>query len=416
MIVPQLLLWNRGVVRVPNGKEIVADVSSRWLRGMRRSGRTGLAAQLILALALCSVARDPGSQEVYVALAEGKVTVDRTAAVAALAVHLDDLDADGRFSGVVLVARGHDVLFSRAYGLADRAKGVTNRVDTLFNLGSLGKMFTAVAILQLVEEGRLSIESLIADVLPDYPNASVAQTVSIHHLLTHTAGMGDCFSGEFFTTPSEQLKTVDGYLPLFVHKRLRFVPGGQFAYSNEGYIVLGLIIERVSGQAYDEYIREHIFEPAGMVRSEFADLDVVPPNLAIGYTTLDADGAETGVVRENTSLMPVRGTPAGGAYSTALDLLHFVPALLDHRLLSPESTALLLRGKVELRPGLSYAYGLFDKIVEGERVIGHTGGAPGVCNLLDANLDSGYSVIVLSNSDAGCLSVLSGYLADSPLP
>jgi CubicO group peptidase (beta-lactamase class C family) len=270
----------------------------------------------------------------------------------------------------------------------------------------MGKMLTSVAILQLVEQSALSLDGRIVEYLPDYPNREVAEQVTIHHLLTHTAGMGDCFEGEFFTTPRDQLRTLEGYLPLFVDDALQFEPGTQWAYSNEGYIVLGLIIEEVTGQDYWDYVGEKVLAPAGMENTDGYALEADVPNRAVGYTTFDAEGNDTGALAENTPLMPVVGTSAGGSFSTVEDLLSFTNALLDHVLLSPESTELLLEGKVEVREGRHYAYGFFDRIIRDQRVVGHGGGAPGVCTLMDIFFDSGYTVIVLSNSDQDCFPVL----------
>ena len=319
---------------------------------------------------------------------------------------IDELGATGQFSGAALIALDGVPVYSAAYGLARRSPDLPNQIDTKFDLGSMGKMFTSVAILQLVEQGALSLDDRIVDAVPDYPNQEVAEQVTVHHLLTHTAGMGDCFEGEFFATPRDQLRTVEGYLPLFVDDPLQFEPGSEWAYSNEGYIVLGLIVEQVTGQSYWDYVGEHIFAPAGMANSGAYDLEAEVPNRATGYTTLDAEGNETGSPAENTPLMPVVGTPAGGSYSTVEDLLRFTNALLSYRLLSPESTALLLEGKVEIREGRRYAYGFFDRTIRGQRVVGHGGGAPGVCTMMDIFFDSGYTVIVLSNSDQDCVPVL----------
>ena len=316
---------------------------------------------------------------------------------------INDLGTRGQFAGAVLIAKDGAPVYLAAYGLASRSPDVPNQTDTKFNLGSMNKMFTAVAILQLVEQGRLSLDGRISDYWPDYPNQEVARDVTIHHLLTHTAGMGDCFEGEFFTTPTDQLRTVEGYLPLFVDDPLQFEPGTQFAYSNEGYIVLGLIIEKVTGQSYWEYVRENVYLPSGMFNTGAYELDTVVPNIAIGYTTLDGQMNETGTLADNTPLMPIKGTPAGGGYSTVEDLLSFSNALLGHRLLSPESTELLLAGKVEVREGRQYAYGFFDRIIGTQRVVGHGGGAPGVCTFMEMYLDSGYTFIVLSNTDQECI-------------
>jgi CubicO group peptidase (beta-lactamase class C family) len=318
-----------------------------------------------------------------------------------------------QFAGAVLIAEDGAPVHMAAYGLASRSPDVPNQTDTKFNLGSMNKMFTAVAILQLVEQGRLSLDGRISDYLPDYPNQEVAQEVTIHHLLVHTSGMGDCFEGDFFTTPRDQLRTVEGYLPLFVDDPLQFEPGTQFAYSNEGYIVLGLIIEEVTGQSYWDYVMENIYLPSGMSQTDSYELDTEVPNLAIGYTTVDAEGNETGVLADNTPLMPIKGTPAGGGYSTVEDLLNFSNALLGYRLLSPESTELLLEGQVEVRRDIECAYGFFDKTIGEQRVVGHTGGAPGVCAFMEMFLDSGYTVIVLSNTDQGCMPVM-GFLWEHP--
>jgi D-alanyl-D-alanine carboxypeptidase len=334
--------------------------------------------------------------------------------ILAIQAYVDDLAANEQFSGVVLIARDGKPILWEAYGVADRTHGIPNQVDTRFNLGSMNKMFTAVAIMQLVEEGKLSVEATIAEVLPDYPNRQVAEAVTIHQLLTHTAGMGDCFAGEFFTTPREQLKTVAGYLPLFVDKPLQFKPGTGIAYSNEGYIVLGLIVEEITGQSYFDYVQENIYRPAGMVNTGAFELDTAVPDRAIGYTTMDAEGNQLDTLMDHTPLMPIKGTPAGGGYSTAEDLLRFTVALREHRLLSSESTETLLEGKARIREDAHFAYGFLDETLRGRRIVSQGGNAPGVCNFMDLYIDLGYTVIVLSNTDMGCLAVMEFFM-ENPL-
>jgi len=326
---------------------------------------------------------------------------------------ITDLGTTGQFAGAVLIAKDGTPVFISAYGLASRSPDVPNQIDTKFNLGSMDKMFTAIAILQLFEQGRLSLDGRISDYWPDYPNQEVARKVTIHQLLVHTSGLGDCFEGDFFTTPKDQLRTLEGYLPLFVDDPLQFEPGTQFAYSNEGYIVLGVIIEQVSGQSYWNFVKENIFQPSGMSDTHAYELDTEVLNRAIGYTTQDAQGNETGALADNTPLMPIKGTSAGGGYSTVEDLLNLSNALLGYRLLSPEPTELLLAGKVEIREDYQYAYGFFDRVISGQRVVGHGGGAPGVCTSMEMYLDSGYTIIVLSNSDQGCFPILE-FLREHP--
>ena len=217
-----------------------------------------------------------------------------------------------------------------------------------------------------------------------------------------------------FNADPHGYRSNEDYLPLFVDEPLLFAPGTGWSYSNAGYVVLGLIIERVSGQTYDAYVREHVFEPSGMEDTAAYGVEEADPDLAVGYTTQDIEGNETGVLRANTALMPGRGFAAGGGYSTAGDLLRFRTALLSRALLRPESTELLLTGKVDMSERARYAYGFMDRTDAGQRAVGHTGGAPGICSFLWTYPDTGWTAIVLSNSDSGCLPVLQ-YLRDNPL-
>ena len=325
--------------------------------------------------------------------------------VALIQTYLEDQAALGDFSGSVLIAEGGIPVFQQAFGLADRSLDLTNQIDTKFNLGSMDKMFTAVAIMQLVERGELSLDEKVGEYLLDYPDLEIAETVTIHHLLTHTSGMGNYFDSPLYEETHDQIRSLDDYLTLFAGTPLQFPPGGQFGYSNSGYFVLGLIIEAVSGQSYYDYVHEHIFDPAGMDDTASYEYDAGTPNLAVGYTTLDWEGNDNGQITDNTSMLPLRGGSAGGGYSTAPDLLAFSNALLNYQLLSPDSTRLLLEGKVPLLNNSQYAYGFFDRRVHGQRVVGHGGGFPGICSILSMYPELEYTVIVLTNSDNDCRAV-----------
>lgn len=318
---------------------------------------------------------------------------------------LEDHAAAGEFSGSVLIARNRTPVLQEAYGLADRSLDLPNQVDTKFNLGSMDKMFTAVSIMQLVEQGEVTLQEKVGTYLPNYPNPEVADSVTIHQLLIHTSGLGNYFDSPLYLDRHDQIRSLADYLALFADEPLLFQPGAQFGYSNSGYIVLGLIIEAVSGQSYYDYVQEHIFEPSGMGNSACYELDAGTPNLAIGYTTLDRDGNDTGQVTDNASMLPMRGGSAGGCYSTAPDLLAFCNALLGEQLLSPESTALVLKGKIQIADTVQYAYGFFDRTVRGYRKVGHGGGFPGICSIVGMYPELDYTVIILSNSDADCLPV-----------
>jgi len=315
---------------------------------------------------------------------------------------LEELVENDKFSGAVLVALDGKSVFHEAYGMANWEKQIPNNLDTKFNLGSMDKMFTAVAIMQLVEQGRISLQAKAGEYLPYYPNREVIDSITIHQLLTHTSGMGDYFNHESYPDVHNKLRSLDDYLPLFVDTPLLFQPGLKFRYSNSGFIVLGLIIEAVSGESYYDYVRAHIFEPAGMKDTACYEVDAGTPNLAIGYTTYDHEWNDTGVITDNSWFIPMRGASAGGGYSTTSDLLAFANALMGQRLLNAESTTLLLKGKVDREANVKYAYGFVDSTIAGHRMVGHGGGAEGICSFLNIYPELGYTFIVLTNTDSGC--------------
>jgi CubicO group peptidase (beta-lactamase class C family) len=305
----------------------------------------------------------------------------------AFAAWLRERTKAGGFSGAVLVARDGTPVLAQAGGLANRTRNLANRVDTRFNIGSLGKMFTAIAIAQLVEKGRLSFDDPIGNYISGFPRV-VADRVTIGQLLTHTSGLGDVFMRWHPTAPSKL--DVSDLMPRIVREPLQFEPGSRFAYSNSGYVVLGAVIEMVTGQNYYDYLRKHIFAPAGMTHTGWYTPDQMP-NIARGYTQVDTSGTW------------VAGNPSGGAYSTVGDLLGFAQALLDHKLLSPQITANVLAGKVDTpRPGPArtrYGYGFEEEQRRGVRIVGHGGGEPGIEAQLRIFPGVGYTVVVLANRD-----------------
>jgi CubicO group peptidase (beta-lactamase class C family) len=315
-----------------------------------------------------------------------------------LEAYLKRLVAGDRFSGTVLVAKDGKELFKKAYGLASHAYRVPNRIDTKFNLGSMNKMFTGVAVAQLVEQGKLSYSDPVIQHLPDYPNRSAAEKVTVHHLLTHTSGMGSYFNSQFMEASRDRYRSVQDYFPLFASEPLAFEPGQRWQYSNSGFMLLGALIEKVSGQSYFNYVREHIYKPAGMTNTDAYEMDRDVPNLAVGYTRM---GAPAGERRNNLYLHVIKGGPAGGGFSTVEDLFRFDRALRGHKLLSSGATDTLLTGKVEtgLQGNEKYAYGFSDQRINGTRVVGHGGGFPGINSQLDMYLDLGYTVAVMSNYD-----------------
>lgn len=308
--------------------------------------------------------------------------------------HLKTLEKNNYFSGVVLIAHNGKTVFEQAYGLSNRADNIPNRIDTKFNLASMNKMFTSLAIVKLASEAKISVDEKVGKYLPDFPNKAVRDSVTIAHLLTHTSGMSS-FWEELDKQPKEKFKSVSDYLPLFVDKKLVSKPGEKMLYSNSGYMVLGLIIEKISGMSYDDYVRKNIFIPSGMMDTDSYELDEAIPNLAIGYTM---SVEKPGHWKNNTYSNVVKGTPAGGGFSTAQDLLKFANALQKNILLDKSATENYTKGRVKYRDGM-YGFGIIENTVNGHRIIGHTGGHFGIANELMMIPDLGYTVIILTNSE-----------------
>jgi D-alanyl-D-alanine carboxypeptidase len=332
-------------------------------------------------------------------------------ALKGLSARADKLAGEDELSGAVLVAKDGRVLFSHAYGLADRKRRIPNTLRTRFRIGSMNKMFTAVATLQLVEAGKVKLAAPLGTYLPDYPNRDVATKVTIHQLLTHTGGTGDIFGPDFDAHRAE-LRTLADYVKLYGKRGLEFKPGSRWAYSNYGFILLGVVIEKVTGQSYYDYVHAHIYAPAGMTSSGSLPENRAVPDRSIGYTKPPGTTAWT----PNTDTLPYRGTSAGGGYSTVEDLTRFAHALLSHKLLGPDATKLLITGKVKAGPGARYAYGFEDaRDANGNGWIGHGGGAPGINGDLRIYPKSGYVVAVLANIDPPAAQRISEYL-DPRLP
>ena len=305
----------------------------------------------------------------------GAPSTDADAALAGrIATYVAAQTKAGEFSGVVLLSRRGSTIYSGAFGLASVEYGVPNTIDTAFNLGSIDKVMTRIAIEQLVEAHRLTLDQTIGDLLPDYPNAS-AKIVTVRQLLDMSSGIGDFFGPQFQATPKDKIRSLADYVPLFANEPLAFAPGSDHKYSNGGYIVLGLIVERISKQSYYDYVRTHIFEPAGMTSSGWPQRDDPAARVATGYTNESEDGPSQ-TRRNNIYTAPARGSSAGGGYATAPDLVKFAAALQSGKLLTRDDADRLFGG------GLGVA-----------------GGAPGINADLEMDAQSGYVLVVLSNYD-----------------
>ena len=299
--------------------------------------------------------------------------------------------AEDGFSGVVLIAKDGKPFFHKAYGLANRDFDVPNRPDTKFNIGSINKVFTQVAIAQLAAQGKLSLSDTIRKHLPDYPSPA-ADKITVQQLVTMTSGLGDFFGERYDATPKTKLRTLSDFLALFVNEPLLFEPGTSRRYSNAGYIVLGLIIEKASGQAYHDYVRKHVFLPAGMKDTDAYPQDSVVSNRAMGYTREGANGPQPGPKHNNIYALPARSSSAGGGYSTAPDLLAFDAAMRADKILSPAWTDWYFSDKEKAPVAGAPAR-------KHSGAGGFAGGTAGVNAVIETDLDTGYSIVVLSNDD-----------------
>lgn len=323
----------------------------------------------------------------------------------ALEARLDQATAADSFSGVVLLAKDGKPIFQTARGLADRERRQKVSMQTKFRLGSMNKMFTAVAVLQLRERGKLSLDDTLAQWLPDYPNAELAKSVTLHHLLTHTGGTGDIF-GPLYQQHRSELTSHQAYIDLYGQRGLEFTPGARFAYSNYGFVLLGRVIEKASGESYYDYVREHVYQPAKMTATGSEPESERVTDRSVGYRR-GPDG-----LKPNVDFLPPCGTAAGGGYSTAEDLLRFADALESHRLLSEESTQLLMTGKIRTDPRAMYAYGFSERNYNGIHTFGHGGGAPGMNGELAILPGSGHVVVVLANLDPPAAGELANFIIE----
>ncbi|MBA7702453.1 D-aminopeptidase [subsurface metagenome] len=297
------------------------------------------------------------------------------------------------FSGTVLIARGEELLLEYACGEASKRFHVPNNIDTKFNLGSMNKMFTATAIAQLVEKGLLPYQDPISKYVDEsWLPKEITSKITIHHLLTHTSGLGSYFNETYSKGSRELYRTVEDFRPLVKGEKPAFEPGKRFRYSNTGMLLLGVVIESVTGQSYFDYIRKNIYEPAGMKNSDSYEMDYPVENLAIGYS-LDRK-SEYGW-QNNLFKHVIKGGPAGGGFSTVGDLHRFAQALQTGKLVLVDSLKTLWKD----HSGENYGYGF--GVVQGPngKVVGHGGGFPGINGQLDIYLDKGYIVAVLSNYD-----------------
>jgi CubicO group peptidase (beta-lactamase class C family) len=289
-------------------------------------------------------------------------------------------------SGTVLVGRNGRPLLVEAYGLANRTYGVPNRIETRFSIASTSKMFTAVAIAQLVADGKVALDDKLAEYVPDLPTPEAAQKIEIRHLLSHTSGMGGLVRKMMQNPEAAPIDLLRG-------DSLRFEPGTRASYSNGGFIMLGEVIETVTDTTYEGYLDEHVFGPAGMTDTYIRRPGNVHPQVATGYRK---QYAETGTRFHRANIGGLSGNPAGSANSTVLDLLRFATALQQGTLVDPAVLRTFTSVQSKIAGGRrGYGYGF--EVAEDGTVYGHGGNFEGVETGMDIYRESGFVVIVLSN-------------------
>jgi CubicO group peptidase (beta-lactamase class C family) len=312
----------------------------------------------------------------------------------------DEMD---KFSGVIHVSLEGEVVYEKSVGFADRSNETVNTIDTSFGIASGAKLFTAVAIMKLVEAGKLSLNDRLKDLI-DVNLKNIDDDVSVHHLLTHTSGIEDYFdeSGDndyadsFGGIPNGKLRKVADFLPLIEDKGMKFRPGESVSYSNAGYIFLGLIVEAVSKMEFHNFVESKILKPCRLNSTGYHELDSMPEKTATGYIDAEDDDSWT----SNIFSIPAKGGPDGGIFTTAGDLIRFWNILLDGKFLSKEYVDMILNPQVRMNQIIEYGYGVYilrEKEVAKKYFI--MGMDPGVSFRYSYYPENGYSIVVLGNSE-----------------
>ncbi|WP_199621295.1 serine hydrolase domain-containing protein [Paenibacillus alkalitolerans] len=309
---------------------------------------------------------------------------------------------DNPFSGAVLFKNNGNT-FEQGYGYANRSERIQNTVYTRFGIASGCKIFTAVAISQLVQSGAITFDTLLKDCV-NIPFPNFDPNITIHQLLTHSSGIPDYFDEEIMdkfeelwkSTPMYSIQSPRDFFPMFQNNQMKYVPGEKFSYSNSGYILLGLIIEEVTGIDFTTYVESNIFQRCGMTYSGYFSMDRLPERTALGY--IDSDSSW----RTNVYSVPIKGGPDGGAFTTVHDLANFWDALFSNDLLSPEYTALLLTPHIKNTDHIYYGYGVWIQILN-DKVFKYyvMGSDPGVSMQSSVYANQNSQAHIIGNTNKG---------------
>jgi len=295
------------------------------------------------------------------------------------------------FSGAVLVAREGKIVYEAAFGYADKKNEIPNTINTKFSVGSIGKTFTGVLIMQLVEQGKIKLTDTLDMYLPDFPFPEKSK-IQIQHLLNHTSGLGNYFSHKDYEAKIPVLRKINDALKLVYDQEPLFEPGTKYCYSNSGMLILGAVIEKISGMSYQNYLKKQLLDPLGMNDTGIYYPEDNVSNRAIGYS-------RTG--DKNYRIETENEFPAfsdGGLYSTVRDMLRYDTALRENRLLSPSTKDIMF---TVTPPAENYGLGWEKLIFKGDEYVGHVGGCPGFAADYKSFLKDHILIIVLSNYTDG---------------
>lgn len=324
---------------------------------------------------------------------------------------IHNLQSNNQFSGTALVKNEDQIIVEVSYGYANRSEQIKNQTDTRYGIASGCKLFTSIAICQLVEEGEISFDSTLRDCL-DVKFPHFDDTITIHHLLTHTSGIPDYFDEEvmddfeelWIKYPMYHIRCLKDFLPLFQNEHMKSAVSERFHYNNAGYILLGLIVEQASGLTFTDYVEKRIFKKAGMLDSGYFAFDSLPERVALGYI----DKAD-GTWKTNVYSLPVKGGSDGGAFVTVTDMSRLWEALINYRLINKAITIQLLTAHTQVKENSFYGYGLWIKkngnLISKYHIMGYD---PGVSFHSAYYPDSSFKVIVCSNKSEGAFDIMDG--------
>jgi CubicO group peptidase (beta-lactamase class C family) len=317
------------------------------------------------------------------------------------------------WNGTILVAQKGEVLISQGYGLADRENDVPNTSQTKFGIGSMTKAFTAMAIMILQESGQVTVEDPICKYISDCPTAW--KPITLHHLLTHTSGIHDYT--EWYYDLKDKIDICREYKPeefiaFLKDLPLDFTPGSRWNYSDTGYFLLGIVIEKVSGESYETFIRTNILQPLGMTESGYDRSATIVKQRASGYS-IDING---GIVNASCTDVSLKYA-AGGLYSTVGDLYKWDQALYTDRLVSKDTLNTIFTTTVSIDSsqwpaGAAYGNGWFISQQSGHNVIWHSGFVYGFVSQINRYPDDQVTIIVLTNVDTENPYEITNALAD----